>query len=186
MVISVGRLYRQKGQGDLIRALAAIRQDLPEARLLIVGEDYPLANPGGRSFEAELRSLARELGLEDRVIFTGFRKDVAPLIAASDVLALPSTGEPFGLVYLEAMAMKRPVVALESGGAPEVVEHGKSGLLCPPGDPQSLANGLLTLLRDPALRARMGEYGRRQVETRFTPARMAAETAQIYLELEGS
>jgi glycosyltransferase involved in cell wall biosynthesis len=186
VVVCIGRLFKGKGQGNLIRAVAEVRREIPDVHLLLVGEDYPLANPGGTSFESELRALAQELGLADRVIFTGFRKNVAELLAASDLLALPSTTEPFGLVYLEAMAMKRPVVALESGGAPEVIDHGKSGLLCAPGDLRGLITSLLSLLRDPALRARMGEYGRRQVETRFAPERIGVETARIYWELTKS
>lgn len=186
VVVSIGRLYRWKGQGELVRALAEVRREIPDVRLVLVGEDDPLASPGGKSFESELRALARELGLADRVIFTGFRKDIAALLAASDLLALPSGGEPFGLVYLEAMAMKRPVLAQASGGAPEVIDHGKSGLLCAPGDPGNLAANLCSLLRDPPLRAKMGEYGRRQVETRFTPERMGMETASIYRELTKS
>ena len=76
-----------------------------------------------------LREQARELGIEKNVIFTGPRSDIAELLAACDVFALPSFEEPFGLVFAEAMAMKRPVVALANGGTPEVVEHGKCGLL---------------------------------------------------------
>jgi glycosyltransferase involved in cell wall biosynthesis len=78
------------------------------------------------------------------------------------------------------MAMKRPVVALDNGGTPEVVEHGKSGLLSPPGDAEALAANLLALVRDPALRARMGEYGRQQVEQRFSPGRMAEDVGRVY------
>ncbi len=139
VVACVGRLFQWKGQGELVRALARLRRDLPHLRLLIVGEDDWMAHPGGVSHGQELRALAGELGVADRVLFTGKRKDVPALLAASDVLALPSLGEPFGLVYVEAMAMKRPVIALESGGAPEVVEHGKSGLLSAPGDSEGLA-----------------------------------------------
>jgi len=105
---------------------------------------------------------------------------VPRLLAASDVFAMPSFEEPFGLVYAEAMAMKRPVVALDNGGTPEVVDHGKSGLLSSPDDLPALAANLLTLLRDPALRARMGEYGRKQVELRFSPDRMARDMAAVY------
>lgn len=186
LVASVGRLFQWKGQGELIRALPRLRAEAPGVRLLIVGEDDRMANPGGKSHGEELRALACDLGVADQVIFTGHRKDVAALIAASDVFALPSLGEPFGLVYAEAMAMKRPVIALQSGGAPEVVEHGKSGLLSPPGDLRALTDNILTLLSNPVLRAEMGEYGRRQAETRFTPARMAEETGRIYSALSGS
>jgi glycosyltransferase involved in cell wall biosynthesis len=135
------------------------------------------------SFMAELKELARELALLDHVVFTGHRSDMPALLAAADVFALPSFEEPFGLVFLEAMAMKKPVAALDNGGTPEVVEHGKSGLLSPPHDVPALAENLLTLLRDPGLRARMGEYGRRQVEARFTPDRMARDAEEVYDEL---
>jgi Glycosyl transferases group 1 len=102
------------------------------------------------------------------------------LLAACDVFALPSFEEPFGLVFLEAMAMKRPVVALANGGALEVVEHERSGLLSVPGDQLALATNLLTLLKDPALRTSIGESGRHHVETRFTLARMARDAERVY------
>jgi glycosyltransferase involved in cell wall biosynthesis len=181
VVACVARLFHWKGQADLIRAFALVRRELPDVRLLIVGEDDLIVT--GRSFAAELRALARDLGLENHVIFTGQRADVPALLAASDVFALPSFEEPFGLVFLEALAMKKPVVALDNGGTPEVVEHQKSGLLSSPGDIDALASNLLALLRDPVMRAQMGEYGRRQVETRFTPSQMSRDAEKIYLEL---
>ena len=93
------------------------------------------SSPDG-SYRRELSALAADLDLDDCVVFTGRRSDVARLMAAADVFAMPSLEEPFGLVYLEAMAMQLPVVALDSGGTPEVVEHGRSGLLCPPRRPR--------------------------------------------------
>lgn len=186
VVVSISRLFHWKGHADLLRAMAVVRREVPEARLVIVGEEDlaagGLARPG---YMAELKQLAGDLGLKDHVLFTGFRGDVPRMLAAADVFALPSFQEPFGLVFLEAMAMKRPVVALDNGGTPEVVEHGKSGLLSPARDPDALAANLLTLIRDPALRARMGECGRRAVETRFTPARMARDVERVYTALCG-
>ena len=175
------RLFRGKGQDEVIRALSVVRKEFPLVRLLIIGQDDLQAMR--TSFTAELKALVADFGLSENVIFTGFRTDMPALFAASDVFALPSLGEPFGLVFLEAMAMKKPVVALNSGGAPEVVEHGKSGLLSALGDGAALAENLLVLLRDPALRARMGEYGRRQVETRFTTDRMAHDIEKLYATL---
>jgi len=107
-----------------------------------------------------LKEHASKLGIGENVIFTGQRSDIAALMAACDVFSLPSFEEPFGLVFAEAMAMKRPVVALTNGGTPEVVEHGKCGLLSPPGDIDALAANLLRLLDNPALRTQFGEYGR--------------------------
>jgi glycosyltransferase involved in cell wall biosynthesis len=181
VVACVARLFRGKGQDDVIRALSLVRREFPDVRLLIIGEDDRQAMQ--TSFTAELKALARDLGLSDQVVFTGHRADMPALLAGCDVFALPSFEEPFGLVFLEALAMKKPVVALDNGGTPEVVEHGASGLLSAAGDQAALAANLLTLLRNPVLRARMGEYGRRQVETRFTPERMARDTEQVYAAL---
>ncbi|HXU82265.1 MAG TPA: glycosyltransferase family 4 protein, partial [Polyangia bacterium] len=180
VITCVARLFHWKGQDRLLRAFALVRQEFPAAHLLIVGAEDGLAGSDRPNFLAELKALAQELRLADHVHFTGKRGDVPRLLAASDVFAMPSFEEPFGLVYAEAMAMKRPVVALDNGGTPEVVDHGKSGLLSSPDDLPALAANLLTLLRDPALRARMGEYGRKQVELRFSPDRMARDMAAVY------
>jgi glycosyltransferase involved in cell wall biosynthesis len=147
-----------------------------------VGGDDVLAN-GGKRFSVELQRLAIELGLEDNVQILGERFDIARLLAASDVFALPSYGEPFGLVYLEAMAMKRPVAALNSGGTPEVVIDGETGLLSEYGNNDELAKNLLTLLQDPEMRARMGERGRERVEQNFTSERMARDAERLYENL---
>ena len=147
-----------------------------------MGADFPEGN--GETLK--LKDCARKLGVEDNVIFPGQRSDVAALLAACDVFALPSIWEPFGLVFAEAMAMKRPVVALSNGGTPEVVEHEKCGLLSPAGDIDALAANLLRLLRDPALRQRFGEYGRQRVIDHFTPSRMAADVAELYARLLAS
>jgi glycosyltransferase involved in cell wall biosynthesis len=134
----------------------------------------------GGSFTDELKTLAHGLGIASDVIFTGPRPDVARVMAACDLFTMPSFEEPFGLVFLEAMAMKKPVIALDNGGTPEVVEHGRSGLLSSPQDIPGLAQNILTLLKDPELRAKMGEYGRTQVSERFSARRMAADAATAY------
>ncbi len=179
VIVCVARLFAAKGQDQLIRALAALSADLPELRLLIVGQDYP----PGTHYSAELRALASELGVSDRIVFTGLRSDVPRLIAAADVLAMTSFEEPFGLVYAEAMAMKKPVIAIDSGGTPEVVDHGKTGLLSRPRDEAGLVANIKQLFTDVALRTEMGENGRRQVEARFVPARLARDVGRIYQKL---
>ena len=178
-ILSVARLFRSKGQHELIQALARVKRELPEVRLAIVGADYPDGNGETRW----LLDRARELGVAENVILTGQRSDIAHLMAACDVFSLPSFLEPFGLVFAEAMAMKRPVVALSNGGTPEVVEHEKCGLLSPTGDIDALAANLLRLLRDPALRLRYGAHGRKRVEGHFTPQRMAADVTDLYARL---
>ena len=113
-------------------------------------------------------------------MFLGRREDVPQLMAAADIFAMPSLEEPFGLVYLEAMAMERPVVGLDSGGTPEVVEDGRTGLLASPGDTAGLAARLVELVRDPARRRAMGQYGRQQVDERFTIDRMGSDVGRVY------
>jgi glycosyltransferase involved in cell wall biosynthesis len=179
LIVSVARLFRWKGHFELLSALALVKRKYPNVRLAIVGSDYP-ADSGTTEM---LKEHARELGLGENVVFTGQRSDVALLLAACDVFSLPSFEEPFGLVFAEAMAMKRPVVALTNGGTPEVVEHGKCGLLSPPGDIDALAANLLRLLADPALRTDFGEYGRSRVEQHFTPQRMASDFAALYARM---
>jgi len=176
LVVSVARLFSWKGHAELVRAVALVKRELPDIRLAIVGADYPL----GSGATARLEAQARELGIGQNVLFSGHRKDIADLLAASDVFALPSFEEPFGLVFAEAMAMKRPVVALDNGGTPEVVRHGETGLLSAPGDVDTLASHLLRLLGDPDLRARMGDAGRRDVEARFTPSRLVSDVTKVY------
>lgn len=178
LLVSVSRLFAQKGQAELLRAFARVREKDPEARLLIVGADAVEVHGG--SFTAELKVLVGELELTDRVVFTGPRSDIPRIMAACDVFALPSFEEPFGLVFLEAMAMKRPVVSLNNGGTPEVVEHGRSGLLSPSGDIEGLAANIVTLLANPEMRARFGEYGRTRVLDFFTAERMAHDAGRAY------
>jgi glycosyltransferase involved in cell wall biosynthesis len=101
-------------------------------------------------------------------------------MTAADVYAMPSFGEPFGLVFAEAMAASLPVVAVGNGGTPEVVQHGVTGLLSAPDDDEALAADLLRLLGDPALRDRMGATGRARVEAEFRLERQAADMAAVY------
>lgn len=176
----VSRLFHWKGHTELLQALAAVRQVEPRVKLLIVGEDDERAQGNGGSYRQELEGLVLELGLTESVIFTGFRSDIQRILSACDIYTMPSFEEPLGVAFLEAMAMKKPVVALASGGVPEVVEDGKAGLLSTPGDIQALASNILTLIRDAQLRCRMGAHGRLRVEQYHDPRQVARETEQIY------
>ena len=175
VVLTVCRLFPSKGPADLIRVLPYLfTNDARDTYLLIAGKEMV---PG---YRRELEGLAESLGVADRVILTGHRSDVEALMAAADVFAMPSLGEPFGLVYLEAMAMRLPVIALDSGGAPEVVVQGCTGFLTEPGDSESLQSALARLLGSPALRESMGEMGRLRVEDEFTCARVADDVQSVY------
>jgi glycosyltransferase involved in cell wall biosynthesis len=178
VVASVSRLFANKGQRELLRAFALVLREVPETWLLIVGADATEVHGG--SFTQELKLLARELGVSARVVFTGERADIPRVMAACDVFAMPSWEEPFGLVFLEAMAMQRPVVSLNDGGTPEVVEHGRSGLLSTHGDIVGLAANIVALLKDERNRVRMGVYGRSRVLDYFTADRMARDAATAY------
>lgn len=174
VLITVCRLFPAKGPTELIQALALVLKRRVDVHLLIVGREM---QPG---YVAELVELARNLGIHEQVVLTGQRQDVPALMAAADIYAMPSFAEPFGLVYLEAMAMQRPVVALKSGGTPEVVEDGLDGLLSDPGDVRQFADNLIALADDRDRRTRIGNHARHRVEHYFTIERMARDTEAVY------
>jgi glycosyltransferase involved in cell wall biosynthesis len=182
VLATISRVSVWKGHTDLLRALAMLPPDVQDFRLLLVGEDDIRAQPGHKSYIAELRVLSRELGLEDRVVFTGYRTDVQDLLAATDIYSMPSFEEPFGVVFLEAMAMERPVVALASGGVVQVVDE-CTGLLSEPGDIPQLAENLARLMRDGELRRRLGRCGRERVVASFGPRGMAEDVEGVYEQL---
>jgi glycosyltransferase involved in cell wall biosynthesis len=183
----ISRLFRWKGHTYLIDALALVKAALPNVRLVIVGEDDPRAGwEVGTTFSNLLRRQAEGLGVADNVIFTGFRTDVPQLMAAFDVFAHPSWEEPFGMVFLEAMAMHKPVVAWASGGAPEVIVPDQTGFLAERESVTGLAEALIVLLRDPALRRRLGDAGRERVEHLFTAEIMAGTMLDAYRGTLGS
>jgi glycosyltransferase involved in cell wall biosynthesis len=145
-----------------------------------VGEDDSRANPGGGSFLAELEALVARKGMTGKVTFTGFRCDIPRLMSAFDIYAMPSYEEPLGMVYLEAMALGKPVVAYHSGGVPEVVEDQITGLLTEPYQIATLAQSLRTLALDPILRQKMGAAGRERVLRESTPERMCTRMELVY------
>lgn len=181
----ISRLFPWKGHTELLKALAKLKEQTSNFKLLIVGEDDPRATPGGGSYLGQLKELTRQLGLEEQIIFTGFRRDVAQLLAACDIYVMPSFEEPCAVAFLEAMAMRKPVVALDSGGTAQLVDHGKAGLLSQPQDIEQLMLNIKTLLDDPQLRRQMGQYARQRVVDYYNPQRLADETEQIYRQILG-
>jgi glycosyltransferase involved in cell wall biosynthesis len=154
----VGRLSAEKGQAVALAAWARVAEAHPGARLLLVGD--------GDAAETCL-ALAAELGIADLVTFTGFQADPTPYLAACDVVLMPSLREGLGLAALEAMALERPVVASRTGGIPEAVRDGETGLLVPPDDAAALADAILTLFADPARCTAYGQAGRARVAAHF-------------------
>lgn len=165
VVAFVGRLNRWKGHEVFAAAAARLAPAFPDARFLIAG-----GAPESEGWRVDaLREQLAAPGIADRVEVAGFESDVPALLARVDVVAVPSTWpEPFGLVTLEAMRAGRPVVATAHGGTLDLVEDGRTGILVPPGDTAALADAIGTLLRDPALRERLGSAARARFEALFT------------------
>lgn len=160
----VGRISAWKGQKFFLQALAQARNQAPNLRSVIVGD----AVPGELQFKQSLMALVTDLGLADQVIWAGFRDDAPQVMAALDILVLPSVQpEPFGMVVLEAMATARPVVATAHGGPLETVLDGETGFLTSASDPDPLADALVRLASRPELRLSMGARGRARVLDSF-------------------
>ena len=167
LVGNVARLAEQKGQRTLLEAAA----ELPGVKFAIVGEG---------ELRGELERRTDELGLHDRVLFTGARDDVPDLLATFDVFAFPSLFEGLCLAVIEAQAAGVPVVATPVGGIRETVVDGETGLLVPPQDPQALAAAIRRLLDDRELAGRLAAEARRRVHERFSVQRMVEETLALY------
>jgi len=177
VVGNVGHCAEHKGQRHLIAAAPAVLARHPEARFLIVGEGELLP---------ALKAQAAGLGIADRVLFPGFRTDVPALLRLFDVFCFPSVQEGLGTSVLDALAMRRPVVASSAGGIPEMIEHGVHGLLVPPGDAAALSAALLEMLENPVRARALGEAGRARVEQEFSAERMVAGTLAEYERLLAS
>jgi len=163
----VGRLAKWKGQHVFLKAMAQVCEKMPMARGLIVGEASNFI--GREAFFQGLVSQRDKLGLKEKVIFTGFRKDTACLMAAMDVIVHCSTRpEPFGRVVIEGMASGKPVIATSAGGVPEILEDKLTGLLIPEGDSRAIARAIIRVLSDKAAAKKMSTKARQSVEKKFT------------------
>ncbi|HEY81485.1 MAG TPA: glycosyltransferase family 4 protein [Caldilineae bacterium] len=160
----VGRISAWKGQDFFLRAFARAAREHPRVKAVIAGDVVP-----GEDWRREaLQRLSRDLGVANRVLWPGYHENAAELMAALDILALPSTRpEPFGMVVIEAMAAGKPVIATAHGGPLESVVDGETGLLVPPDDPAGMAMALVTLAGNSALCREMGARGRARTEAMF-------------------
>src|SRR5262249_40268013 len=154
LLLIVARLHPEKGYEYLFRALAWLKNALDRPVLLLVAGRGPL--------EGQYREEARAARCDDVVRFLGFRGDVPDLMAAADLVVLPSVAEAFGIVLTEALYLGTPVVASNVGGIPEIVTDGIDGVLVPPADSDALAGAIATLLQDPERRQRLGGARRRE------------------------
>ena len=170
-LLCIGRLIPIKGHLVLLRALSLARRRVPGITLDIAGRG-PL--------EQALKAYAAELGLTDAVRFLGFVSPVQRALERSAIVVVPSLGEGFGMVALEAMERARPVIASAVGGLPEIVAGGETGLVVPPTDADALAEAIVTLAGDLPQAAAMGAAGRERALTEFTPERCAARIEALY------
>ena len=172
IIFFVGRMVREKGVQVLIEALPKIRWGYNDTKLLIVGGGY----------KDHLISLAQHIGMDRHVYFAGFvpDADLLKIFKIIDIACFPSLYEPFGFVALEAMAAKFPVVVSDAGGLPEVVRNGVTGTTTYAGNPNSLADGILSLLHDPGKASSMAEAAYQDVLTVFNWERIAKQTIAVY------
>ncbi|MFQ5873747.1 MAG: glycosyltransferase family 4 protein, partial [Dehalococcoidia bacterium] len=177
LITVVARLIPGKGHRYFLEAATQVLRARSETCFLVVGEGPQ---------RDELEKLTVALGIRHAVSFLGFRKDVATLMRASDLIVLPSLEEGLPIVLLEALALARPVVATAVGGVPEVVRHQKTGLLVPPKDRRRLAEAMLYLLSDPEEAQKLAERGKQFVSQQFNVETTAHKIAEVYREVLSS
>jgi len=173
------RAYREngvKGHEVFLDAVPLILQRVPDARMFVVGDE----SVGNGDYRRRLEARAAALGLNGRVHFTGHRSDIASVMAGLDVAVNPSIQDSACGTMVEALLMRKGVVASNVGGLPDTVQDGETGLLVPPADPAALAAGVTELLTNPALRLEMGSRGRERCLRRFDIDTTVAELENIY------
>ncbi len=178
----VGRISAWKGQAFFLKAFARALRSQPTLKAVIVGD----VAPGETWRKEELRSLAAELGVAQRIVWAGYHDNAPTVMAALDILALPSIRpEPFGMVVIEAMASGKPVIATAHGGPLESVVDGETGLLVSPADPEEMGAALVRLSDDRRLRAEMGANGRRRAVDVFGFRQHVQAFQDLYHDLLG-
>jgi glycosyltransferase involved in cell wall biosynthesis len=179
VILTVGRWAaseRYKGADDLIAAVAQLRPKFPNLHLVLIGQGDDVVR---------LQTLAAKVSTTDTVHFIQgiSREELAACYARADIFALPSTGEGFGLVFLEAMAFGKPIVAAAAGGATDPVENEINGLLVPAHNPEQLANALARLLNDEALRSALGRRGLEKIHSQYSFNRFESELDKTLRDL---
>jgi L-malate glycosyltransferase len=171
LVGNVAALVPHKGQRHLIEAAMLVLPQVPDARFILAGEG---------ELRPALERQIREHHLEKHVLLVGFRPDVLSLHKAFDIFVMSSLTEGLGTSLLDAMACGKPIVATTAGGIPEVVVDGETGCLVAPRDHEGMARAIVSLLKDEALRRRMGEAGRTRARVHFSAERMVQDTLRVY------
>jgi glycosyltransferase involved in cell wall biosynthesis len=179
VITVVARLTPWKGHMVLLDAFRAVHVERPRARLLVVGAPTFWEE----TYRHDLQERAEALGCAEAIRWLGFRDDIPQLLALSDVMVLPSFNEPFGIVIVEAMIAGKPVVVCDSGGPPEIVLDGVTGLIVPTRKVGPLADALVELLSDPERSREMGEQGRRRALEHFDSRASVRRIEGLYDEI---
>jgi glycosyltransferase involved in cell wall biosynthesis len=176
----VGNIREWKGQETLVLALDRVRREIPDARVVFIGDTAA----ADRDYHRQVEDTIARLGLGGHIVFSGYQRHVADWVGMVDVVVHASVlPEPFGRVILEAMALRKPVIGAAAGAIPEIVEEGRTGLTFPPGDHERLAAALVAVLRDPATARAMGEQGYARLTSAFDIRHNVSQTQDIYERL---
>jgi glycosyltransferase involved in cell wall biosynthesis len=172
LVLFVGRLVYEKGAHVLVNAIPRVLEKV-NAKFVIVGSGY---------MKDQLASIVKSMGLEHKVMFTGFldEEKLTRLQTCADVSVVPSLFEPFGIVALEAMAAKSAVVVSDTGGLSEIVDHDSTGVKVYPNNTESLAWGITKVLLDEKFRAQISRNGYRKIREEYDWGKIAKETKKVY------
>lgn len=171
ILVAVAELHPRKGLIHLLKSAAQLQEKRIAFKLVIAGE--------GRQ-RNELETFIAEHRLTQEVTLLGQRKDIPQILAASDIFILPSLHEAFGLVLLEAMIARLPIIASRSGGVPEIVTEGENGILVPPEDSAALTEAIISLINNPARAQEMSEKNHEKVRMQFDSKIMAKKTGEVY------
>lgn len=174
LICNVAWCADHKGQTYLVQAAPAIFEKHPRARIAIVGDG---------ELKGALMEEAAALGVADKVIFAGYRKDVPSVLKAIDIFVMPSHMEGLGTSVIDAMAARLPIVGTRAGGIPELIRDGETGLLCPIRDPESIAEAVIRLLDDPAWAKTLGEAAYKTAAEGFSAEAMVRGNLAVYESL---
>ena len=187
VVVMLSRLDSNKGAEYFLEAAPRIVRNCPDAHFLVVGEGRVFDGNYGLqpdlALSQQLHQRALQLGMGDRMHFTGMRSDVPDILAMAAVSVLPSFSEGISNTLLESMAAGVAVVATNVGGTPEVIRNGHDGLLVPPGNVEAIADAVSSILLNPLLATRLSVQGRERVSKTFTFDNMVRQTEEVYAEI---
>lgn len=170
IILSIAALHPRKGLKYLIEAFSMIHEKIPDCKLVIVGEGPQ---------KTELEKIIKKLGIDNKVVLSGYQESIPKILKSSDLFVLPSIKEAFGLVLLEAMEAQLPIIATNTGGIPEIVQNHKSGELVEPGNAGQLAEKILELVKNKPIREKLAFLGHHRVKE-FDAGVMAKQTETLY------